>query len=113
MRTVKLVLSLMVLIGGIYIAFKLVPVYLNRYTFQDAVEEEARFNTYNNKAESEIRDVLYRKARDLDIPLRAEQIVVTRGDRSISIRAQYTVHVDFVIHPVDLTFDVSTKSSKL
>ena len=67
--------------------------------------------TYTTKPEDAIRDEIFKKAQELDIPIAKEQIKVQRvgvaNAGSVSIDAPYTVHVDLPGYPLDLHFDAS------
>jgi hypothetical protein len=71
-------------------------------------------DTYNTKTEDQIRDSIFKKAQDLDVPVTREQIKVQRsgvtGTGSISIEAPYTVHVSLPGYPLDLEFNPTTRN---
>jgi hypothetical protein len=110
MKTVKAIFGLVVLFGAIYIGWTMIPPYFNNYKLEDVIADEARINTYSNKSEDAMRETVFQKAKDLDIPLTRENIAVTRSGQSISIDVNYTVHLDYPIHPVDLHFQTSSKN---
>jgi hypothetical protein len=112
MGTIKFGLGIFVIVAGIYLGAELVPVYYENYQFQDIVKTEATLETYTSKPEADIRDSLFKKAQNLDIPLTKDQIKVqrhgTQGTGSLTISAPYTVHLELPGYPVDLHFDAST-----
>ncbi|HXM21477.1 MAG TPA: hypothetical protein VN948_09460 [Terriglobales bacterium] len=112
MGTIKFGLGIFVIVAGIYLGAELIPVYYENYQFQDIVKTEATLETYTSKPEADIRDGLFKKAQNLDIPLTKDQIKVqrhgTQGTGSLTISAPYTVHLDLPGYPVDLHFDAST-----
>lgn len=110
MKTVRAIIGLIILVAGIYVVWSLVPPYFGHYKLEGWVDDEARADTYNNKSEDQIRDSIFQRARDSEIPLTREQIVVHRGGNSVDIEVNYTVHLDFPIHPVDLQFQASSKN---
>jgi len=111
MKTLKLIIVFAVIGSAIYLAFLVVPAYWNYYQFQDAVAEEARINTYTNKSEADIRDSMWKKAKQLELPLASEDdIKVQRAGNNVAISTQYTVHIDIPIHPFDLNFQPSTEN---
>ena len=114
MGTVKLVLGIFVMVAVVYLGVELVPPYFANYQFQDAIESEARLATYSTKTEDTIRDEVFKKASELEIPLAKDQIKVARtgpqNAGSLMIETHYTVHVDLPGYPLDLTFDPSTKN---
>ena len=110
MKTIRAIVGLAILVIGFYVVWSLVPPYFGHYKLEGWVEDEARADTYNNKTEDQIRDTIFQKARDSDIPLTREQIAVQRGGNSVMIDVNYTVHLDFPIHPVDLQFQASSRN---
>jgi hypothetical protein len=114
MGTAKLVLGIFLIVAVVYVSAELIPPYFSNYQFEDALETEARMATYSTKSEDAIRDTIFKKAQELEIPVAREQIKVHRsgsqGTGSLAIEAKYTVHVDFPGYPLDLNFDPSTKN---
>jgi len=83
--------------------------------FEDSIQEEALPSTYGTKTEDAIRDAVFKKAQDLEIPLTREQIKVQRtgsgqGSGTVSIEADYSVHVDLPGYPLDLHFAPSSRN---
>ena len=74
MGTIKLIFGIFVIVAGIYLGAELIPVYYENYQFQDVVKTEATLETYTSKPEDDIRDMLYKKAQSMDIPLSRDQI---------------------------------------
>ncbi len=112
MKRLRALFGLVLVVGGIYLLYELIPPYFNNYQLQDVVESEARIATYGSvrKSDQEIRDGVYKKALDIGVPITPEQIQVQRGGGSeIVISADYSVHVDLPLHPVDLDFHASSK----
>jgi hypothetical protein len=114
MGTIKLILGFVVMGAVIYGCSVLVPPFFSNYEFEDAIETEARMSTYSTKPEDAIRESVFKKAQDLEIPIAKEQIKVQRfgyqGTGSILIETQYTVHVDLPGYPLDLNFHPTTKN---
>lgn len=110
MKTIKALLGLAVLGIAIYVGWTMIPPYFNNYKLEDIIADEARTNTYSNKSEDAMRETVYQKAKDLDIPLTRENINVTRQGQTVSIDVNYIVHLDYPIHPVDLHFQSSSKN---
>lgn len=113
MRQLKALLGLAVVVAGFYVAFKVMPPYYNQLRFKEAVETEVRAQSYTNKSEDEIRNIILRHAREYDVPIRAEQIRVMRSGAELSVEAKYEVHVDLPIYPIDLKFDASAKNRRI
>lgn len=111
MKTLKILIVFAVIGAAIYVGFQVVPAYWNYYQFQDAIAEEARIQSYTPKTESDIRDTVWKKAKQMDLPLSSEDdIQVQRSGTTVSISTTYTVHIDLPFHPFDLKFDPSTQN---
>lgn len=110
MRVLRAVLGIAVIVGVIWVGVELVPPYFNNYQFQDAVTSEARINTYTQKTETEMRDYIYKKAIEYNIPVTHDQIKVSREGQSVAISVDYTVHVELPGYPMDLQFHTASKN---
>jgi hypothetical protein len=114
MGTLKLIAGFVVIAAVVYGSSVLIPPFFSNYQFEDAIETEARMSTYSTKPEDAIRESVFKKAQDLEIPIAKEQIKVQRfgyqGTGSILIETQYTVHVDLPGYPLDLNFHPTTKN---
>lgn len=110
----KMVFGIIVMVASIYLIAVLVPPFFSNYQFEDAIRTEAQMDTYNTKTEDQIRDAIFKKAQELDVPVTREQIKVQRtgvtGTGSISIEAPYVVHVNLPGYPLDLNFDPTTRN---
>jgi len=117
MESIKLVTGICAIVAAIYLIVVLTPPYLANYRFEDAIKTEAQLGTYSTKSEEAIRDSLFKKAQDLDVPIAREQIKVQRsgvaGAGSLSIDAPYIVHVNLPGYPLDLHFDASTRNKSV
>lgn len=113
MKTLKALIGLVLVVGGSYYGYLLLPVYINNYQLQDYIESEARINTYTNKTEQDIKEGLIKEARNDDIELKPEDITVVRGSGELQISCSYSVHVDLPGYPLDLQFHPSSKSRLL
>ncbi len=114
MSTVKLLLGIAVIAAVIIVGVQVLPPFMNNYQFEDALNNQALAATYSNKSEDEIRDLAFKAAKDMDIPIKPEQIKVIRkgglGTGVLTIEANYTVRVDLPGYPLDLNFHAATKN---
>jgi Domain of unknown function (DUF4845) len=110
MKAFRALFGIVFIVAVVVAVFKLVPPYFNNYQIQDAVTDEARINTYTPKTVEEMRETIFRKCNELDIPVTREQINVRRDGQSVAIWFDYTVHVDLPGYPVDLKFHPSSKN---
>ena len=105
------------IVAVIYGAWMVIPPYFANYQFEDDIKNEALHDTYTSKNEDDIRNSVFKQAKDLDIPLTREQIKVQRtgtiGQGSIVIDVDYSVRVDLPGYPLDLHFHPTTSNRGL
>ena len=110
----KPILVLALLAALVYVTAQLVPPYFANYQFQDTLDSEARLGTYSTKGDDVIRDAVFKKAQDLEIPVAKDKINVQRtgtpGSGSVMIETDYTVHVELPGYPMDLHFHPQSKN---
>ncbi len=110
MKALRAILGIVIVVFVILAVWKIVPPYFHNYQFEDVIADEARMNTYTQKSEDDIRESIWRKSKDLEIPITREQIMVQRESGAVSIAVDYTVHVDLPGYPFDLQFHPSSKN---
>jgi hypothetical protein len=114
MQQLKSILGIAVVVAAFYLAWVLIPPYYNSYSFQDEVDNQARNAVYAYQTtETDVKEALAKKAKELDIPLTADQIHVQKNGSEISIWAQYTVSVQTPVKTFDLTFSPATKNKRI
>ena len=106
----KAILYTMILVAGVYLAFKTVPLYVSDYQLKDKMSEQARFAVVNRYSEDQIRDIIFKTVQDLDIPAKREDIKVEHTNHGIRISLNYTVPVDFMVYQTDLSFAPSSEA---
>ncbi len=62
-----------------YLIAALAPPFFSNYQFEDAIKTESQMSTYTTKTEDVIRDEVFKKAQELDVPITKEQIKVVRN----------------------------------
>lgn len=114
MKRVKALLGLVVVVAGFYLAWELLPPWFANYQLQDALDNEARLDSYNPyKTDADIKAAIAKTARDLDIPLKAEDVQVSRDGPNLIISASYTVHINLPGYSFDWHFNPATKNRRI
>lgn len=113
MGKVKALLALAIVFGGGYLCWELIPPYYHKYEFQDELDEIARRNSYTQKTDDDVRTIVIQKAVTMDIPLKEDQITISRSGDGLGISVHYQIHVDMVVHPVDLDFTVNSMNKRI
>jgi Domain of unknown function (DUF4845) len=113
MGKIKGLIGLLVVAGGFYIAWNLIPPYFHNYELQDDLDDIARRSSYTMKTDDEVKQMVMQKAQNNDVTLREEQITVSRSGDGIGIAVSYSVHVEMMVHPVDLDFSVKSYNKRI
>lgn len=101
---VGLFIAIIIVAIAIFIAYKIVPVKIKTYEFKDTIREEARMGSMRKSADQTI-EVLLRKAKELELPITKDNLDVNRTNKKITIKATYTIKVDFKVYQYDWRFD--------
>ncbi len=99
--------------AAFYVAWNVIPPYFNNYQLQDALDDIARKNSYTGLSDDDIKKTVVTKASSEDIKLREDQVIVTRTQDGLGISVKYQVHVDMVVHPVDLNFTANSLNKRI
>ncbi len=110
---VKGIIALLVIVGGIYVGWNLLPPYFNKYQFQDDLDDIARRTTYAPLADDDLKQLVIKKALARDIVIKENQVTLFRAPNGIGITVHYSVHVDMIVHPVDLDFTVDSHNKMI
>jgi hypothetical protein len=109
----KAIVFTVILILGIYMAFKIVPAYVSEYQLQDKMQEQARFGVVNRYSAEQIRDSIYKVVQDLDIPAKRDDIKVTTSQEVVRISLDYTVPINTIFYNTELHFSPSSENKSL
>ncbi len=110
MKALRAIFGLAVIVGVVWAVMVLVPPYYKNYELQDTIADEARMNTYTPKSVEDMRDTIFRRCHDLEIPCDREKIVVLRDQGGVMINVNYTVHVELPGYPMDLQFNPTSRN---
>ena len=109
----KAIVFTVIIVIGIFLAFKLVPPYVAEYQLQDKMQEMARFGIVNRYSEEQIRDNMFKVVQDLDIPAKREDIKVSVTQPLVKVSLEYAVPVDLLFYSTELHFSPSSENKSL
>jgi hypothetical protein len=113
MERLKILIIVLVFAGGIYYVWNIVPPYFHNYEFQDGLDDIVRRASYVNITEDDLKQAVLNKAKAMDIAVKEDQIAVIKGNTGWTISVHYRVHVDMLVHPVDLDFQANSHNKAL
>lgn len=112
MKSIKLVVGFVVIVGAFYACWKIVPPYFNNYQFSDALNTMTMSQTYRDTTEEQVRTLVIKTARDNDVILTPENVTVTRSAGDLAIAVAYTVPVDLTVTQLQLKFSASSSGKR-
>ena len=102
----KAVLAVALFLAVVFLGIKLVPPYINNFEFQSDLDSIARLSTYaQQKTEEDVRTDVMGKAKELSLPIKPEQIAVTKSTYGVNINVKYTVVVEVPGYSFHLKFN--------
>ncbi|HKV95799.1 MAG TPA: DUF4845 domain-containing protein [Candidatus Angelobacter sp.] len=113
MGKLRAFIGIAIVVSAFYVAWNMIPPYFNNYQFQDALDDIARRHSYTSTTEDDIKKLVVSKAAAEDITLREDQVVVNRSANGLGISVHYSIHVDMVVHPVDLDFTANSMNKRI
>ena len=96
---------ILIIAVAVFLAYKLVPIKMAYYNFEDTMVEQAKFANSRHIDEDGMRFVLLNKAKELELPIRGEDIVINWTSNHISIKATWTVDVNLLGYIKHWTFE--------
>ena len=111
--TIKAILWTILLVYGAFVAYKILPAYVAEYQLADKMQEQARFAVVNRYPEEQIRDNIFKVVKDLEIPVKREEIKVLATQDVVRIACDYTVPVDLLVYQMNLHFTPSSENKNL
>jgi hypothetical protein len=111
--TIKAILWTAILIYGAFVAYKILPAYVAEYQLADKMQEQARFSVVNRYSEEQVRDNIFKVVKDLEIPVKREEIKVVSNQDVVKISMDYTVPVDLLVYQLNLHFTPSSENKNL
>jgi len=76
-----------------YILYKVVPVKIASSEFYDVMQEQAAFGSIKDLKFIEFE--ILRKAEELKLPIKKDNLKITRSREAITVEAHYEVTIDF------------------
>jgi hypothetical protein len=109
----KAIVYTAVLVFGVFCAVRLLPPYVAEYQLSDKMQEQARFGVVNRYTEEQVRDIIFKEAMDLNVPITKEQIKVLANPSMVRISLDYTVPIDLLVYKMDLHFTPSSENKSI
>lgn len=93
-----------VLGGLVFFGVRLTPYYIHNYRLQQFVETVTQRVENREKSDDLLRTWVLERAADLQLPVKADNVLVKRSPEGLRIEIRYVVRVDMPVYTVDLHF---------
>ena len=103
------IIWLALLAVGILIGYKTIPVKIATSELYDFMDEQAKWAATTKP--DVLRNRIYSKAKELDLPLDAKNLTVERYGDSIKMRATFTVPIEILGYERDWDFDLQVNKA--
>jgi uncharacterized protein DUF4845 len=109
----KLTIFVAIAVALLYVGVKVIPILVNDFQFQDAIESTARFASVNRQTSEDIRAAVLKEAQEEDIPITAQDIHVKGDGGHVEIAADYSITVNLILYQWTLNFHPYAKNNPL
>jgi Domain of unknown function (DUF4845) len=109
----KAIIWTLILISVVYVAFKVVPLLINEYQFQDGLQTIARFASVNRDPNDKILAAILKEAEKDDVPVEAQDVKVDGKGGNIKINVDYSVTADLSVYQWTLNFHPKVSNDSL
>lgn len=114
MGKIKGLIGLLVVAGGFYVAWNMIPPYFHNYQLQDDLDDLVRRNSYTQVGDDDLKKmVIQRAAEGNSIVLKEDQVTVSRGGSGLAVSVKYHVHVEMLVHPMDIDFTANSFNKRI
>jgi hypothetical protein len=87
------VVGIVLLLIGVFIAYKLIPVKVKAAELRQTVVDEAKMA--GTRSDNRIMTGILRKAEELRLPVTEDNVKINRGNNQIRVDVRYVVPIDF------------------
>jgi hypothetical protein len=109
----KAIVWTVILVAFIYTTAMVLPILVNEYQFQDALQNIARFASVNRQNSDLISKDVLAEAQKEDLPVEAADIKVVSTSGNVHINVDYSVTVDLKVYQWTLNFHPTAGNASL
>jgi hypothetical protein len=114
MGKLKALIAVLVVVGGFFYAWNMIPPYFHRSQFQEDLDDIVRRATYSSLTDDDIKRLVISKAVAGDLPpIKEDQVVIARATTGLAITVRYRVHVDMIVYQTDLDFTANSRNKMI
>ena len=101
------ILILLMLVGLLFAGSQYVPAYFAAFQFNDYVRQEVKYAASSKKTADKLRTEIFEKAGELGIPIKKDDIRITKRGPSFTLEVSYRWPIDMKVYRHELSFHTS------
>ena len=98
----RLIAAILVLLTMAVVLVSIAPVYIENYRLRQYIRTLTRAESAAAMTDDVLRGAVLARAKQLDLPVAAEDVRITRQDGKPRVQLRYAVQIDFPLYQVDL-----------
>lgn len=87
-----------------FLGVSLVPIYIHNLELQQFVQDVTHRAAASTNSDDVLRTWVLDKANDLDLPVKAGNVLIQRSGETLRMEVRYVVRVDLPLYTVNLHF---------
>mgnify|MGYP001467941438 CR=1 FL=1 len=104
---------ILLMLGALaFAATQYVPAYVTAFEFNDFIRQEMKYAVTSRKTVQNVRDDVFKKAKELDVPVSPSDIRVTRRGPVFTLDLEYRLPINLRVYQHELIFH-RTESGEL
>jgi len=92
------ILGMVLVLVGVFVGIKAVPVRLSVAELQDFCEREAEQASLPRFSDEKIAEAVFNKAIEEHLPVKKEDVKVSRDASQVHVEVKYRVAIDFLVY---------------
>jgi hypothetical protein len=111
--SLKAIVWTAILVAVVYVGFKVTPVLIDEYEFQDGIQTIARMASVNRPTPDKIRQSVLTEAVKDELLIAPEDVHIEAAGGNVQISADYSVVVDLKVYQLTLNFHPAATNKAL
>jgi len=95
---------LLLLVAVLFAGSQYVPAYFAAFQLNDFIRQEVKFAASARKTPESVRTAVFEKAQELNVPIEADDIQITRNGPSFQVELEYHFPIDLKVYKHELVF---------
>jgi hypothetical protein len=104
---------ILVIVVGIYVAYKMLPPLFTKYQLQEDLDDIARIASYRVISDEDLKAQVISRAQGENILLKEDQITISRATGALGITVHYKVTVDLKFTMYEYDFTVNSLNKRI